>query len=119
MKRPSHRVLIDPLLTLILISSALSLSQRRTYFTAAVLEILLRTYLERPGGGGGIRLLTPREREVVHLIAQGKSNKEVGRLLGVSVKTVESHRAAAMHKLGVSSVVDLVRYAFRSHMLEL
>jgi DNA-binding NarL/FixJ family response regulator len=61
-------------------------------------------------------VLTPREREIVKLIAQGKSNKMVGRALGISVKTVEAHRAAAMHKLSLHSTAALVRYAIRNRL---
>jgi DNA-binding NarL/FixJ family response regulator len=62
--------------------------------------------------------LTAREREIVHLIAEGKSNKEMAELLGISVKTVETHRAHLMHKLGFSSVVQLVHYAVRNRMVD-
>ena len=61
---------------------------------------------------------SPREREVVQLVAEGLSNKQVGRHLYLSVKTVESHRGAAMRKAGVSSTADLVRYAVRNHLVE-
>jgi DNA-binding NarL/FixJ family response regulator len=62
--------------------------------------------------------LTSREREIVHLIADGKSNKEMAALLAISVKTVETHRTHLMRKLGFSSVVQLVRYAVRNHMVD-
>ena len=58
--------------------------------------------------------LTAREREVLQLLAEGKTNKEVGHLLGISVKTAETHRARVMRKLSVDSVADLVRYAIRN-----
>jgi DNA-binding CsgD family transcriptional regulator len=54
----------------------------------------------------------------VQLIAEGKSNKEASRILNVSIKTVESHRSAAMRKLGASSTADLVRYAVRNKLVE-
>lgn len=60
--------------------------------------------------------LTPREREIVQLIAEGKSNWCVAQILGISVKTVESHRFNVMQKLALSSVVDLVRYAVRNRL---
>jgi len=62
--------------------------------------------------------LTARECEIVHLIAEGKSNKEMAELLGISVKTIETHRAHLMQKLGFSSVVQLVHYAVRNHMVD-
>jgi DNA-binding NarL/FixJ family response regulator len=62
--------------------------------------------------------LTGREREIVQLISEGKSNKEMGELLGISVKTVETHRSHLMHKLGSASVAHLVHYAVRNRMID-
>ena len=62
--------------------------------------------------------MTPREREVTQLIAEGRSNKKIATLLDLSVKTVETHRAAVMRKLGVNSVAGVVRYAVRNHLTE-
>jgi DNA-binding CsgD family transcriptional regulator len=62
--------------------------------------------------------LTPREREIVQLLAEGKSNKGVGAALGISVKTAETHRANIMRKLGFHSVSELVRYAVRNRIIE-
>jgi DNA-binding NarL/FixJ family response regulator len=57
--------------------------------------------------------LTPREREVLKLVAEGKSSREIGKLLFISSRTVENHRAHVMNKLGVTKTVDLVKYAIR------
>ncbi len=62
--------------------------------------------------------LTPREREIVQLLAEGQSNKEVAAELGISVKTVETHRAVIMRKLHLHAFSDLVRYAIRNHIIE-
>lgn len=62
--------------------------------------------------------LTPREREVVQLLAEGHSNKEVATVMGISVKTVETHRAVIMRKLRLRAFSDLVRYAIRNHIIE-
>jgi DNA-binding NarL/FixJ family response regulator len=62
--------------------------------------------------------LTTREREVLHLLAEGKSNKEVASFLRISPKTVETHRARIMSKLDVHSVGGLVRYAIRNHLMD-
>ncbi len=62
--------------------------------------------------------LTPREREIMQLLAEGNSNKAVGRLLGISVKTAETHRARIMKKLNMDSVADLVRYAIRNQVIQ-
>lgn len=62
--------------------------------------------------------LTPREREILQLLAEGRTNREVGTNLGISVKTAETHRARVMRKLGVDSVADLVRYAIRNGLIQ-
>ena len=67
----------------------------------------------RPAGG-----LTRREREVLQLLAEGRANKAVGKLLGISVKTAETHRARIMRKLGMKSLAELVRYAIRNGFIE-
>ena len=61
---------------------------------------------------------TTREREIIQLLAEGGSNKDVADKLGISVKTVETHRAAIMRKLGLHSIGELVRYAIRNHIIE-
>ena len=62
--------------------------------------------------------LTPREREVVRLIAEGKSNKEIAAALRISARTAETHRAAAMRKLHASSTAEVVRYAIRTGVIQ-
>ncbi len=64
------------------------------------------------------RKLTRREREIVQLLAEGMTNKEVATVLGISVKTAETHRSNIMRKLGLHSVSGLVRYALRNHIIE-
>ena len=64
-----------------------------------------------------VQHLTAREREIVQLLTEGKTNKEVAVALGVSVKTVDAHRANVMHKLRLHSVTDLVRYAIRNQII--
>jgi DNA-binding NarL/FixJ family response regulator len=64
------------------------------------------------------RRLTPREREILQLLAEGKSNKEVAGLLGISVNTAEAHRANIMLKLGVHSFAELVHYAVRNQIIK-
>jgi DNA-binding NarL/FixJ family response regulator len=68
--------------------------------------------------GAELRRLTPREREVVRYAAQGKSNVAIGALLGISARTVETHRIKAMQKLGLESLVALVHYAVRQKLVE-
>jgi DNA-binding CsgD family transcriptional regulator len=76
-----------------------------------------RTAAEGPAQGDSSRL-SPRERQIVKLVAESKSNKEVANILQISVKTVESHRANIMEKLGLHSVTELVRYAIRNNIVE-
>jgi len=77
-----------------------------------------RAALPSSGAGTTGQALTAREREIVHLVAEGKTNKEMAGLLGISVKTVETHRTHLMRKLGFGSVVQLVHYAVRNHMVD-
>ena len=100
-----------------LISAVKALSQHRPFFSSCVSETLLGDYLGKHARRTASGALTPREREIVQLIAEGNSNKLIGRHLELSVKTVETHRAAAMRKLGASSTADLVRYAIRNHIV--
>ena len=73
-----------------------------------------RTHAAQPP----IKTLTKREREVLQLLAEGKSNKEIGTVLGISTKTAETHRTRLMAKLGVHSIAELVRYAIRNQIVE-
>jgi DNA-binding NarL/FixJ family response regulator len=73
---------------------------------------------ERNGADAGGQKLSPRERHVVTLVAEGYSNKKISSFLNLSVKTTEAHRATAMRKLGINSIASLVRYAVRSNMIE-
>src|SRR5690606_12602387 len=68
----------------------------------------------RPVEGGGVADLAPREREVLQLITNGQSNKEAGRELGISPRTIEVHRARVMEKLGARNTADLMRIVLTS-----
>lgn len=94
-----------------------ALSMHQSYFSAAVSEALLDQFL-RNQPTSTLNGLTHREREVVQLIAEGKINREIGEALDISVKTVETHRAAAMHKLNLRTTAELVRYAVRRNIIE-
>jgi DNA-binding NarL/FixJ family response regulator len=102
-----------------LVAAIVSLSEGKPFFTSSVARMLLRGYLEliasdkRNSGP-----LTPREREILQLLAEGHSNKEVAAIQGVSVKTAETHRANIMRKLNFRSVCDIVHYAVRNQMIE-
>ncbi|MGY3602887.1 response regulator transcription factor [Bradyrhizobium sp. Leo121] len=99
-----------------LISAIEALLDGRPYFTSVVLEKLLTDYqLNKQNKSSA--LLTSREQNVVQLIAEGHTNKAISSILKLSVKTVETHRASAMRKLGMSSTAELVRYAIRKKLV--
>ena len=93
-----------------------TLAAHKSFFTYRVSETLLKSFLLKSSGSQSI--LTPREREIVQLIAEGHSNKQIAGILNLSLKTVETHRAAVMRKLNLSSSAALVRYAVRNKFLE-
>jgi DNA-binding NarL/FixJ family response regulator len=99
------------------IAAVEALADRKAFFTGSFSKTLLDTFLSG-NQRGSEPLLSPRERLVVQLIAEGHSNREMSAILCLSVKTVETHRAAAMRKLEVTSTAALVRYAVRSGLVE-
>jgi DNA-binding NarL/FixJ family response regulator len=103
-----------------LVTAVASLGQHKAFFPSPAAELLLAGYLERDGDGRGATPLglTSRQREVLQLLAEGKTNKDVAQLLGIAVKTAEAHRTSIMTKLGLHSVGDLVRYAIREKLVE-
>lgn len=104
-----------------LITAIETVARHKPFFTSDVAEKVLEGFLKlgdlahEESGGHGV--LTAREREIVQLLAESKSNKEVSLLLGISVKTVQTHRATIMRKLGINSIVDLVHYAIRNNLV--
>jgi DNA-binding NarL/FixJ family response regulator len=109
----------DPALDMV--AGVEALRHGKTYFTSKVAGMVLEGYLRRAAGGmpvtGERTQLTPREREVVQLLAEGSSTKEVAVALGLSVKTAETHRSNIMRKLQLHSVSSLVLYAVRNHIV--
>jgi DNA-binding NarL/FixJ family response regulator len=99
-----------------------ALRSDKTFFTSRVAEMVLGGYLGRgeptADGKSSLPALTPREREVVQLLAEGKSTKEVACHLDLSVKTAETHRSNIMRKLGLHSVSELVLYAVRNNIVQ-
>jgi two-component system response regulator NreC len=92
----------------------------KSFFSPAVSKVLLDDYvrkLSRSGTEDAYDLLTPREREILQLIAEGKSNKDVANLLNLSVYTVESHRSNLMEKLNLKGVPELILYAVRKGII--
>ncbi|GAM03091.1 two-component response regulator [Novosphingobium sp. MBES04] len=101
-----------------LLAAVEALSLRRPYFSGNVSQTLLDRFVEMAAREASATALTPREREIVQLIAEGRLNKEIAAILELSIKTVETHRAAAMRKLDLKSTADLVRYAVRNNIIE-
>jgi DNA-binding NarL/FixJ family response regulator len=104
-----------------LVAAIRSLAQHKPFFTPEVSEILFSRFLAADAGrknGAAEQKLTVREREIIRLLAEGRSNKETAGLLGISVRTSETHRASLMRKLSLESLPALVRYAIRNHIIE-
>jgi DNA-binding NarL/FixJ family response regulator len=104
-----------------LIAAVEALQHKRTFFTPKVAQMMLEGYL-RPHDEtdpSGQRVLTPREREVIQLVAEGKTTKEIATALNLSVKTAETHRTNLMRKLNLHSVADLTLYAVRNGIVQI
>ena len=99
-----------------LVTAVEAVQHNKTFFTSQITEILVDGYLnpDRKEEPPFANRLTPREREVVQLLAEGKTSKEVAVALNLSVKTAETHRTNIMRKLNLHSVADLTLYALRS-----
>lgn len=102
-----------------LIPAVEALSKHMHFLTTKGIQMMYQNLQQSPTGGKsqGSKLLTGRQREVVRLLAGGKSNKEAASALGISVKTVESHRSNIMLRLNLKSFSDLVRYALREKII--
>jgi DNA-binding NarL/FixJ family response regulator len=103
-----------------LVRAVEALMDGRPFFTSKVARIVLDGFLRSPEGAPGsdpAQTLSPREREIVQLLAEGKSNKEVARALGITVKTAETHRSNIMRKMEFTSLSDLIRYAIRNNIV--
>jgi len=104
-----------------LVAAVDALQHRRTFFTTRVTQMVLNGYLhqERESQPSAKTVLTPREREVIQLLAEGKTSKEVAVALKLSVKTAETHRTNLMRKLDLHSVADLTLYAIRNGIVQI
>lgn len=90
----------------------------RPYFNSRIAQLVIEGFVRGAPEGVGAAALSAREQEIVQLLAEGKSNKEVAQALGISVKTAETHRSNIMRKRGFDSLADLVRYAIRNGMID-
>ncbi len=103
-----------------LIKAVHSVAEGKSFFSPAVSKVLLDDYvrkLKRSGTEDPYDLLTPREREILQLVAEGKSNKDVAQLFNLSVYTVETHRSNIMAKLNLHGVPELILYAVRKGII--
>jgi DNA-binding NarL/FixJ family response regulator len=105
-----------------LVTAVDALRRNKTFFTPKVAQMVLEGYLGKDtkdaSAEGNCLRLTGRQREIVQLLAEGKSSKEIACALGLSVKTAETHRANIMRRLDCHSVTALVRYAIRNHIID-
>jgi DNA-binding NarL/FixJ family response regulator len=104
-----------------LIAAIKSLREHKPFLSSRVTEFVLDDYLRRTDAleeALSHEAVTTREREIIQLLAEGKSNKEAASTLGISVKTIEAHRANIMRKLRLRSVSELVRYAIRNQIVQ-
>jgi len=104
----------------VLVQAIEALLDERPFFTSKVARFVLEGYL-RSGADSATQAafaLSPRERHIVQLLAEGNNNKEVAQVLRLSVKTVETHRSNIMRKMEFGSLADLVRYAIRNKIVD-
>jgi DNA-binding NarL/FixJ family response regulator len=104
-----------------LVAAVEALQDRRTFFTSKVSQMMLEGYLRPREQRDDIehRILTPREREVIQLVAEGKTTKEIATTLSLCVKTAETHRTNLMRKLDLHSIADLTLYAVRNGIVQI
>ncbi len=103
-----------------LVSAVEALARHKPFFTPRATELILSNFNGKSGASSEVicEQLTSREREIVQLLSEGRSTKEVASSLNISVKTAETHRANIMRKLKIHSVSELVRYAVRNQIIE-
>lgn len=96
-------------------------SERKIYLSQDITGIVVDGFVNnsRENPDSGENAVSPREKEILQLLAEGKSNKDISDLLNLSIKTVETHRSNIMRKLGFHNITDLVLYAVRNHLIEL
>lgn len=104
-----------------LVQAIRAVMKGETFLSPKVQDVLVRSYLDtsKPAASPAVQSLSPREREIMQLVAEGKSTKEIARLLRLSSKTVDGHRRQIMLKLHFDSVADLTRYAIREGVASL
>lgn len=102
-----------------LIAAVEALARHTPFFTRRVTETVVERVVHgRSYRGGMLSLLTARERQIVQMVAEGRRTRDIAQQLGISEKTVETHRAAVMRKLQLESLADVVRYAIRNNIVQ-
>ena len=104
-----------------LMSAIESVRRDKIYVSASFTRDVIKKLVQKRGvkSGSFFGVLSPREREILKLIAEGKANKKIAELLSISVRTVEHHRSSIMRKLGVSNTAGLVRHAIKTELVDL
>ena len=103
----------------VLVTAVQALLDGRYFFTSTVAQMVLDGYLRSEArDADAAHTLSAREREIVQLLAEGNSNKDIARALDISVNTAETHRSNIMRKMGFASLAELVRYAIRNRIIE-
>lgn len=117
----AHGYLVKDADDLDLTKAVFALSEGGSYFSPSISRVLLEGFLGGPTSQAGddeLARLSDREREVLQLVAEGKSSKEIAQLLDLSVSTVDTHRKHIMEKLGLHSTAAMVRFAVRKGMID-
>ena len=114
--RPAPRLPAEVRCPAFLVAAVEALAEHKTFFTSKVSETLLESYLSKDGPADAP---DSREKSIVKLIAEGRTNKEMAEVLSIGAKTVETHRASALRKLNLETTADLIRYAIRNKIVEL
>jgi len=95
-------------------AAIIAVMRGEVYLSPQISKLVVQSYMQHAGAvEGPFGVLTPRQREILQLIAEGHSTKDIGFRLGLSVKTVEAHRAQIMERLGIHDIAGLVRFAIR------
>ena len=117
----AHGYILKSDLTDCLAKAVKAVAEGKRFLTPKISEIVLEGFLNRRsqhrGGDPASARTTPREIEIIRLLAEGKSNKEIAAKLGIAVRTVETHRAKIMLKLGLHSLAELIHYAIRNEVI--
>jgi DNA-binding NarL/FixJ family response regulator len=102
-----------------LLQAIQDVSQGRSYVTPLATQGMVDNLLQQPGSAKGARELSPRQREVLQLLAEGRPMKEIGAILNITPRTVAFHKYSMMDMLGIKSTAELVQFAIKKHIVSL